>query len=196
MLWEAAIVNASVANIQQCFKSSPPEYGRKLAETYGINTTDAKACQAAALDFLNDDRFAYPAQRIAERVNKSGGTAYQYHFDQVNPFAKPGDARSHHAVDLFAIFGGYDGFLNEDMKQVGVTLRENWIKFVNGEEPWSKEKIFTYGPEAKTAELTKDEAIPRRRQKHFAVLEEIGHEKCNEVFMRLKAVIANANSPE
>lgn len=72
-------------------------------------------------------------------------------------------------------------------------LRTKWIDFVSGEEPWSTDEVFVFGPKGMTGAINRDSSAavhdlnPRRRQAELAVIREIGWQAAMEVWQTLHA---------
>ncbi|KAK5076647.1 hypothetical protein LTR64_005875 [Lithohypha guttulata] len=206
VLWHGAFRKLSAKKIRQCFetKISGPEVGARLAKAYGIDKLeeDHDTARREALHFLGDCRFCAWPFSITKNVNSAGGKVYQYHYDEPNPFQPKNKAKAGHAVDLFALFGGYDDEdqLNDETRRVGRMLRTKWIDFVNGEEPWGTNETYVFGPGGMTGAIDRDSGAavhdlnPRRRQAELAVIREVGWKACMEVWQRLSAAAAESNA--
>lgn len=198
--------NLSAKKIRQCFelKINPPELGAKLAKAYGIDQLeeDHDTARREALHFFGDARFCAWPGPVRKNVNAADGRAYQYYYDEPNPFQPKKHAKAGHAVDLFALFGGYDNEdqLNDNTRRVGRMLRTKWVDFVNGEEPWLSNETYVFGPEGMTGAIDRDSGAavhdlnPRRRQAEIAVIHEVGYKVCMEVWQRLAAAAAESNA--
>lgn len=176
----------AAGTIAECFATSPePENGLALRQMYGIDPTRPTSCKLGALDFINDVRFAMPADDIASRWRQSGRHVFEYIIDQTNPWQS--SSRAHHAVDLVLLFGAYDFSFNPSAETVGTEMRRKWITFINGEAPWPSEKIFAFGPFGKSTEIDEDEFAARRRVRHFKLLRSIGQDQVGQIFGKLAA---------
>lgn len=195
VMWYYAFKNMTAKSILKCFetKTSGPEAGQKLTKVYGIDglEEDQETVRQAAMHFMGDARYSAWPQHIAKTVNGSGGKVYQYHYDEPNPFYPAPLAG--HATDLFALFGGYDEDVNDETRRVGRMLRTKWIDFVNGQEPWSTDEVFVFGPGGITGAINRDSSAavhdlnPRRRQAQLAVIREVGWQAAMEVWQNLSA---------
>lgn len=198
--------NLSAKKIRQCFelKINRPELGSKLAKAYGIDQLkeDHDRARRGALHFFGDSRFCAWPFSITKNVNSAGVRAYQYHYDEPNPFQPKEKAKAGHAVDLFALFGGYDNEhqFHDETQRVGRMLRTKWIDFVNGEEPWSTNETYVFGPEGLTGAIDRNsggavhDLNPRRRQAELAIIREVGYKACMEVWQRLGAAAAESST--
>jgi carboxylesterase type B len=103
------------------------------------------------------------------------GNVYRYVVDETNPWQS--SARAHHAVDLIFLFGTLDLSHNPEAEAVGQEMRNRWIRFINGEEPWSPistGKRFAFGPYGECKEINEKQFAARRRVAHMQVLKEAG----------------------
>lgn len=201
VLWQGAFVNLTAKKIRACFetKTGGPEPGQKLAKAYGVDKLDEDhdSARREALHFLGDAVFSAWPPSMAKAIS---GKAYQYYYDEGNPFAPAHDAKAQHAVDLFALFGGYDDDVNDETRRVGRMLRTKWIDFVNGEEPWHADAVYLFGPHGMTGEVDRDshaavhDLNPRRRQARFAVMHEVGWQAVHEVWQALMSAAASSLS--
>jgi hypothetical protein len=66
------------------------------------------------------------------------------------------------------------------------TMQERWIAFANGEEPWSADKVFVFGPEGEVGERSRYIFDSRRRRAVWAeALEPLGMQLVQKVGMEL-----------
>lgn len=192
----------SASKIRSCFetKKSGPEAGQKLAKVYGIDglEQDDATARLQAVHFMGDSRFSAWNPIIAKEVNASGGKAYQYLYDQLNPFPPKEQAVAQHGIDLLGLFGGYDEIVDDETRRVGRMMRTKWIDFVNGEEPWQTNEVYLFGPNGMTGEIDRDSSAavhdlnPRRRQAQLAVIQEVGWKAVMEVCQALLASAASS----
>lgn len=196
MLWHDAFRNVKAKRILQCFETkSDPEAGAKLAKIYGIDglVEDHATARREALHFLGDSRFCAWPPSITATVNGMGGKAYQYYYDEGNPFMPKDTAKAGHAADLFALFGGYDDEVSDEQRRVGRMMRTKWVDFINGDEPWGTNEIFVFGPEGMTGAIDRDSSAavhdlnPRRRQAQIAAIGEVGWKNVVEIWQNLTA---------
>ncbi|KAK7046884.1 carboxylic ester hydrolase [Favolaschia claudopus] len=65
-------------------------------------------------------------------------------------------------------------------------MQERWIAFANGEEPWSADKVFVFGPEGEVGERSRHIFENRRRRGVWKeALEPLGMQLVNKVGMEL-----------
>lgn len=175
----------SGAEILKKLEATSGEKGKKVAEAYGITASDDEASRQGAMQFMGDARFNLPSIDMTQNLRDAGKKVHRFIFDEANPFYKK-QPLSYHAVDLLAVFGGYDDVVGDEMRKVGQAMRSNWISFANGDQPWDASKVFGYGPNGKTGELNDEEAASRRRVKQFEVLREVGFETYQELMFALR----------
>ena len=157
--------------ITKCFDHCDTKHRQALKSLYHISPNRPTACRHGALDFINDAFFAMPAEDIAQRWRADNKTVYQYVFDQTSPWQS--SSRAHHAVDLILLFGGYDLSHSPSAEEVGEEMRKKWISFVNGDEPWTKNRKYAFGPHGVHKEIDEKEFASRRRARHVQLLRDI-----------------------
>lgn len=192
----------TASKIRACFetKKNGPEAGQRLAKAYGLDLLDEDSATARlqALYFIGDARFSAWCSKIAKEVNTNGGKAYQFYYDQVNPFPPKEHRVAQHGIDLFGLFGGYDEVVDDETRRVGRMMRTKWIDFINGEEPWLANQVYLFGPEGMTGEVDRESASAvhdlntRRRVAQYAVIEEVGWQAVMEVWQALAASAASS----
>jgi carboxylesterase type B len=184
-IWKSGIENMKAEDIASiidecCGKSS------KLQELYHIYPDRPASCYYGALDLINDARFAFPAFDISEKWRKaSPGNVHQCIVDEPNPWQA--SSRAHHAVDLIFLFGGIDLTFNPAAERAASKLRESWLTFVHGEDPWVSDVRYSFGPFGRCGEVGEAEYRTRRRVQCFEHLRSLGIEKCRQVSGRLAA---------
>jgi carboxylesterase type B len=116
-----------------------------------------------------------PTESLAQKLAARGKKVYRYVVDETSPWQS--SARAHHAVDLIFLFGTLDLSHNPEAEAVGQEMRSRWIRFINGEEPWSPVstgKRFAFGPYGESKEINEKQFAARRRVAHITVLQEAG----------------------
>jgi carboxylesterase type B len=170
------------------FESQHPEWGPRLRKLYHIVSDRPTASTSGALDFVNDARYAVPAETIAAKLTARGQKAYRYVVDEKNPWQA--SARSHHAVDLLFLFGTVDLSPYPEAEAVGQEMRHRWIKFIHGEEPWapiSTGKRFAFGPYGESKEIDQRQFGARRRVAQMKLLMEAGFDVYGPIMNKLTA---------
>lgn len=203
VLWHGAFRRLTAKKVVQCFETkNNPAVGAKLAKIYGIDglEEDHDTARREALHFLGDVRFCAWPPSITKNVNDAGGEtkAYQYYYDEGNPFQEKHKSRAGHAVDLFGLFGGYDDDVNDETRRVGRMMRTKWIDFINGDEPWATNETYVFGPEGMTGAIDRDsnaavkDLNPRRRQAEISAIREAGWQAVMEIWQNLGSAAASA----
>jgi carboxylesterase type B len=146
------------------------QWGSKLRKLYQVVADRPTAAKLGALDLVNDARYTLPVELIANKLKAANTRVYKYVVDQSNPWQP--SSRSHHAVDLLFLFEGVDLSFNPAAQAVGQEMRNRWIRFVYGENPWSEEHRYAYGPCGECKEINETQFAARRRVEHCKVLQE------------------------
>jgi hypothetical protein len=183
-IWRNGIENFTAGEVMACFDTAGP-YAARLKELYNVVDTRPTSCKHAALDFINDTRFALPVLYLRDLFRKAGRDVYTYVFDQTNPWQS--SSRAHHAVDLIMLFGSLDFAHNPGASSVRNSIRNKWIEFCNGEAPWLVEKTYAFGPHGRCGNIENEEYVGRRRLRACALLREMGPGLYNPLFAQLAA---------
>ena len=184
----------SAASLVSAFDDTDSVNGPALRKLYGIAPNRAHASRDGVVDFITDARFALPVEDMWAAARQEQGSSaqwYRYLFDEPNPWHA--SSRAHHGVDLVMLFGGLDISHNPHAETVGQTWRSKWISFVGGEDPWTKERRYAFGPFGQCRELDVEEGSgerefsARRRTRAMAKLREIGWSAYNPIFFKVAA---------
>ncbi|KAK5953733.1 hypothetical protein OHC33_005002 [Knufia fluminis] len=203
VLWHGAFRKLKAKDILKCFEiKENPEVGAQLAKVYGIDglEEDHDTARREALHFLGDARFCAWPPAIRKNINAAGDNtkAYQYYYDEGNPFQDKHKSKAGHAVDLFGLFGGYDEEVNDETRRVGRMMRTKWIDFINGEEPWATNETYVFGPEGMTGAIDRDSGAavkdlnPRRRQAEIDAIQKAGWKVVVEIWKNMTGAAAKA----
>ncbi|RAL15772.1 putative carboxylesterase [Aspergillus homomorphus CBS 101889] len=171
VIWRNGIETLDAATIAGAFERDP-QWGSKLRNLYQVVADRPTASKLGALDLLHDTRYSLPVEIVSDKLQAASKQVYKYVVDQVNPWQA--SSRAHHAVDLLFLFGGVDLSFNRAAEAVGQEMRDRWISFVNGREPWSEGRRFAFGPFGESKQITEEQFAARRRVKHMQVLREAG----------------------
>ncbi|OJK04346.1 hypothetical protein ASPACDRAFT_20809 [Aspergillus aculeatus ATCC 16872] len=171
VIWRNGIETLDGPTIAAAFEQDPA-WGNKLRKLYQVVADRPTACKLGALDLLHDTRYSLPVEVVSDRLQAAGKRVYKYVVDQVNPWQA--SSRAHHAVDLLFLFGGVDLSFNRAAETVGREMRERWVRFANGTQPWSKARRFAFGPLGECQEINEEQFAARRRVEHLRVLREAG----------------------
>jgi carboxylesterase type B len=104
------------------------------------------------LRFATEISFYAPALAFAKGWPKTKENKFfLYHLNEGNPWEGRFKGEAGHILDVSYLFQNYNEFLNDEQKAVANAFAEDFIKFVNGEDPWPPvegEKIGArvYGP--------------------------------------------------
>lgn len=184
VLWRNGVEAMSAEQIVECFDKAGTS-SNQLKELYRINKSRAPQCRHGAMDFMNDMRFALPVPLVMDRYTREGKKAYRYLFDQANPWQA--SSRAHHAVDLIYLFGGFDMTMNPSAEELGRELRKRFIRFINGEAPWTVHKTMAFGPLGDTKEIDDRGVASRRRTRQMDEVKKLEASDVAAVFGSLAA---------
>ena len=195
-VYDPRLRQSTKEELLSAFQSLPASDYIALFNAYDFDVArdDYEKCVTMARLFVNDSRYAVWTHELWGRINSANRKAYLCYYDEVNPFRSwptLGYPVAHHAVDLLAAFGGYDGEVNQATRKAGRLLRGNWINFINGEEPWPSDMICCVGPDGQndlvpvTEDLDLDRTSPKRRYAAFQVLKQIGLDNLIKVWQKL-----------
>ncbi|KAH7118597.1 Alpha/Beta hydrolase protein [Dactylonectria estremocensis] len=184
VIWRNGILSADIDSIINAFNLAEDD-SDELKDMYQIYPNRPSAATTGALDFINDYRFVLPVKKMARLWQDQGKLAFRGLIDEVNPWQPSSGA--HHAVDLLLLFGGFDMSASPDAEQVGEKMRERWIKFINGEDPWPSESSGVFGPYGRFQELDDIQIRSRRRVSHVMKLDGMDSTRLDRVFSALAA---------
>ncbi|KAM5383466.1 hypothetical protein ACJZ2D_002159 [Fusarium nematophilum] len=184
VIWQAGVWQTPVDDIVKAFDKAGND-SHELKKLYHIYPDRPSSCRTGALDFINDCRFLLPIDRLTRLWSTSGKPVYRCLIDEANPWQPSSGA--HHAVDLILLFGGFDLGFSEAAQQTGRNMREAWIKYVNGEQPWTTGSgaCYAFGPHGASGAVSDGELRSRRRMAQMEQLEGMGGEALDRVFLAL-----------
>lgn len=156
-----------------------------LRRLYNIYPDRPSSCKLGALDFINDYKFLFPAERLARTLREAGGTAFRCLIDEPNPW-QPSNG-THHAVDLVLLFGGFDVSFSPAASRTGEQMRRAWVRFVHSEDPWPEDLHAAFGPYGMFQKLDDVEVRSRRRLDQVSYLESVDSEVLDKVYFTLAA---------
>ncbi|KAF5602405.1 carboxylesterase [Fusarium subglutinans] len=161
-IYQAGVWATDPDYIAKAFDASE-QYGGELKKLYHIYPDRPSSCKTGALDFINDYKYLLPVQLLEKSFKDAGKSVLRCLIDEANPWQPSSGA--HHAVDLVLLFGGFDLRFSPSAERVGQAMREAWIKFICGGEPWSEatEKYYGFGPYGSLKTLEDWEVQSRRR---------------------------------
>ncbi|CVK95961.1 related to carboxylesterase [Fusarium mangiferae] len=161
-IYQAGVWATYPSDIAKAFDASE-QYGDELKKLYHIYPDRPSSCKTGALDFINDYKYLLPVQLLERSFKDANKPAFRCLIDEANPWQPSSGA--HHAVDLVLLFGGFHLGFAPSAERVGQAMREAWIKFISGEEPWPEatDKYYGFGPHGSLKILEDWEVRSRRR---------------------------------
>jgi carboxylesterase type B len=118
--------------------SSHPEAASKLLSSYSISeTTNDDEAMLSILQFASESSFYAPALAFAKGwPNTKENKFFLYHFNEGNPWEGRFKGEAGHILDVSFLFQNYNEFFSDDQKTLARQYGEDFIRFVNGEDPW------------------------------------------------------------
>ncbi|KAJ5329656.1 Carboxylesterase type B [Penicillium brevicompactum] len=184
MIWRNGVEQLDGETIAAAFDNEK-SWGTRLRKLYQVVGDRPTAAKLGALDLVNDVRYTLPVEVIADKLRSADKRVFKYVVDQPNPWQP--SSRAHHAVDLLFLFDGVDLSFNPAASAVGKEMRQRWIRFINGENPWSADRRFAFGPVGECKEFDEVQFAMRRRVEHCKVLKEAGPSACMPIVFALTA---------
>ncbi|KAH4057476.1 hypothetical protein HBI24_137270 [Parastagonospora nodorum] len=129
--------------------SSHPEAAKQLLSSYNITpSTNDDEATLSILRFASEISFYAPARAFAQGWP---GKFFLYHFNEGIPWEGRFQGEAGHILDVAYLFQNFNEFLDDRQKAVATAYAEDFIKFVNGEDPWTPVKdgnmaARVYGP--------------------------------------------------
>ncbi|KAI1776939.1 Alpha/Beta hydrolase protein [Hypoxylon cercidicola] len=182
--FEPRIVAHGLEGLRGIFDKYSP-VGSEIVKLYEIDFSSMDAARPRVSAFINDVKFAFGSYEISEMERESGKRkCYRYVMDQANPWNK--SAGAHHAIDLLFLFGGpFDYSHDESAQIIGSDMREKWVTFANGADPWEQRAVYSFGPGGSHGPIESEELAKRRRVSQLIQLREIGWSRCQSLMTRL-----------
>ncbi|CAI7592893.1 unnamed protein product [Penicillium palitans] len=184
VIWRNGVELLDGETIAAAFDSNE-KWGTRLQKMYQIVGDRPTAAKLGALDLVNDVRYTLPVEVITNKLRAANKRVFRYVIDQSNPWQP--SSRAHHAVDLLFLFDGVDLSFNPAASAVGKEMRQRWIRFVNGDGPWSTNLRFAFGPLGECREIDESQFAARRRVEHCKVLKEAGNSAYMPIVFALTA---------
>ncbi|KAF2847588.1 carboxylesteras-like protein [Plenodomus tracheiphilus IPT5] len=153
-------LDARKSNIAQAFidsanktLASHPEAAKQLISAFEI-TPETKDDDAvlSILRFASEIAFYAPARATAQGwPNTPENKFFLYHFNEGIPWEGRFQGEPGHILDVAYLFQNYNEHLGDEQLKVARAYGEDFIKFVNGEDPWpavqdGKFSARVYGP--------------------------------------------------
>jgi hypothetical protein len=118
----------------------------------------------------------HTVEKLLSPKNHNNPKVYQYTFGQLNPFNAPFNGISNHALDLAYLHGDprmFGDTANPEIeKSIDTAIKERWISFAYGEEPWDEKKILHVGP-GKVTELNDETFLRGRKSENWKALDDL-----------------------
>lgn len=140
----------------------------QLKSLYRIYLNRPSSCKMGALDFINDYKFVLPVEKLVQQWRAVRKPVFRCLIDEPNPWQPSNGAQ--HAVDLVLLFGGFDESLSGAARQTGKQMREKWVRFINGEQPWHPNSYVAFGPHGIYGEVDQNGLRSRRRMEQVEYL--------------------------
>ncbi|KAK6072221.1 cytochrome p450 [Seiridium cupressi] len=160
VLWRSAIWATDKEALTGAFDLAGEEQER-LMNHYHIYPNRPSSSIIGALDFVNDYKFVHPVEKIVRQWQSAQKPVFRCLIDEPNPWQPSNGAQ--HAVDLLLLFGGFDTLIPDAARRTGKQMREKWIQFINGKDPWDPRVYAAFGPYGAYEELAQSAVKSRRR---------------------------------
>ncbi|KAF1937900.1 alpha/beta-hydrolase [Clathrospora elynae] len=137
--------------------SSHPEVAAQLLSSYDIKSdTNDDDALLSVLRFASEISFYAPARAFAQGwPNTPDSKLFLYHFNEGIPWDGRFKGEAGHILDVAYLFQNFNEHLDDAQLKVAKEYAEDFIKFVNGEDPWPAVKsgegglgAKVYGPSA------------------------------------------------
>jgi carboxylesterase type B len=173
--------------------SAHPDAAEHLLSSYNIkpDTADDDA-MVSILRFASEISFYAPARAFAQGwPNTTGSKFFLYHFNEGIPWDGRFKGEAGHILDVAYLFQNFNEHMSAEQRKVAQQYAEDFIAFVNGEDPWpavqaGKLGARVYGPssEGKTAEYVEDgdPAKIGRNERVLKLGEMVGFDNVLDVF--------------
>ncbi|KAF2109526.1 carboxylesteras-like protein [Lophiotrema nucula] len=145
------IASKFVASVNKTL-ASHPEVAQQLLSVYDIkDSTPDDEAMLQILRFATESSFYAPARAFGQGWPQTGSKYFLYHFNEGNPWDGRFKGEAGHILDVAFLFQNYNKFLDAKQQELARQYAEDFIKFVNGEDPWPPvqgEKLGArvYGP--------------------------------------------------
>ncbi|KGO55122.1 Carboxylesterase, type B [Penicillium expansum] len=184
VIWRNGVELLDGETIAAAFDNNT-QWGTQIRKMYQIVGDRPTAAKLGALDLVNDVRYTLPVEVITDKLRAANKPVFRYVVDQSNPWQP--SSRAHHAVDLLFLFDGVDLLFNPAASAVGQEMRQRWIRFVNGDGPWSADLRFAFGPLGECKEIDELQFAARRRVEHCKILKKAGNSAYMPIVFALTA---------
>ncbi|KAA8617012.1 PnbA Carboxylesterase type B [Pyrenophora tritici-repentis] len=155
LIFDAQKAGIAQKFIDSCYTtlSSKPEVAEKLLTAYNItpSTPDDEA-MLSILRFCSEICFYAPARAFAQGwPNTPESKFFLYHFNEGIPWEGRFQHEAGHILDVAYLFQNFNEHLGDAQEKVARAYAEDFINFVNGQDPWppvqeGKLGARVYGP--------------------------------------------------
>lgn len=170
-----------------------PDAASALLSSYHItDSTDDDEAVLSILQFATEISFYAPALAFAKGWPQTkDNKIFLYHFNEGIPWEGRFKGHAGHILDVAYLFQNFNEHLSDEQKAVARAYAEDFIEFVNGNDPWQPIEggqmgARVYGPSSEgiTAKYVAD-GKPEEVGRHDRVLklgEQVGFDIILEVF--------------
>lgn len=124
-------------------------------------------------------------EKLVQQWRAAGKPVFRCLIDELNPWQPSNGAQ--HAVDLVLLFGGFDQSISAAARQTGKQMREKWIRFISGEQPWQPNSYVAFGPYGTYGEVDETGLRSRRRMEQVEYLGKADSSLLDKAFGALAA---------
>lgn len=193
MARKADIAQNFITSVNQSL-SSQPEIATLLLSSYNISpTTSDDDALLSIVQFATEISFYATTHAFARGWPTSNDTKmFLFHFNEGIPWPGPFQGEAGHILDIAYLFQNYNEHLTADQKKVAKAFGDDFINFVNGEDPWPPVQgeemgARVYGPssEGVTTRYVQD-GKPKnvgREERILKLGELVGFDKIQDVFL-------------
>ena len=135
-----------VNSVQQTLAAHPKVASTLLSYYYITPTTGDDDAILSILRFASDISFYAPSRAFAQGwPHSKDSKLFLYHFNEGIPWEGKFKGHAGHILDVAFLFQNYNEHLDEAQKKVARTYGEDFIEFVNGNDPWPPVESGSYG---------------------------------------------------
>lgn len=189
IIWQSGIWSTKTQDIVRAFEMAGDDLGDELKKLYHIYPDRPTSCATGALDFINDFKFVMPLELLGDMWRGAGVPIFRALVDESNPWQPSTGA--HHGVDVLLLFSGFDLSFAPAVQKTAEKMREVWIRFVSGDEPWDCEAFddrrYGFGPYGISQLLDDQQLYSRRRLFEAKKLRRMSISALERVFTSLAA---------
>ncbi|KAJ5308922.1 hypothetical protein PENANT_c013G09538 [Penicillium antarcticum] len=152
VIFHINLLEESYASIQHVMKTHIKDgmYADEILSAYGINEDLAHDTLLERVEHMCGDAiFKIPNYVMAQECMRQRvveDILFLYHFDQRSRIKNGFEGTAYHAYELLYLFGNLANEMNDGEKTMTREFASAWIRFVNGVEPWARERWMVWGP--------------------------------------------------